>query len=396
METHRYFRSHLSRNNEDSYNAVLSSNQCPSPVEYWTNGRTTEYTWSPNSMEKASTDKLGRQRTTASPRKRPLPPHQQQQDRNNVRNTLIAGSFSGILATIGIYPMDVLRTKMQTGGVGGPWQILKHTVGHGGVRALYTGLALPLAAQAVYKATVFTVNNVTQNVILDYRTLENSKLGFSAASTGPEQLTLGDRFWCGFVGGAVNAAVFVTPVEFVRNQLIAQHSKLAAVVTAPTPFGKGDAKYFRGSWDVIRHAFQNQGVLSLWRGTAWSVGRDGIGCGCFFYTITWAQQMLTPVGEKPSFPVTLLSGGLAGLSFWVAALPMDSIKTWIQSSDVEAATVTAKDAIRKIYSEHGFVGVLQRLNRGWQVAYGRGIPSAAITITTYSLIYDHLQQGETV
>ena len=321
--------------------------------------------------------------------KRPLPPPLQQQDRNSVRTSLIAGSCSGILSTIVMYPMDVVRTKMQT-SVGGPLHVLTHTVEHGGVRALYTGLALPLAAQAVYKATVFTVNNITQNFILDFRTLKHDNPG---AAMGIDQLSLGDRFWCGFVGGAVNAAAFVTPVEFVRNQLIAQHSKLATATVA-SQFAKRDATYFRGSWDVIRHSVQKHGVLTLWRGNSWAVGRDGIGCGCFFYTMAWAQQKLTPVGEKPSFPITLCSGGLAGLAFWVSALPMDSIKTWIQSSDLEAATVTATDAIRKIYSEHGFVGVLHRLHRGWQVAYGRGIPSAAITMTTYSLIYNYLQQVE--
>jgi solute carrier family 25 (mitochondrial carnitine/acylcarnitine transporter), member 20/29 len=292
-----------------------------------------------------------------------------------------------------LYPMDVIRTKMQTDKAGGTLQVFKHTIHHGGVRALYTGIALPLTAQAVYKSTVFTVNNVTQNFILDYRTLEHQKLGLTVPVE--QTLTLGDYFWCGFVGGAVNAAAFVTPVEFVRNQMIAQHSRLAAAgATAPFAASKGET-YFRGSWDVIRHSVQKQGVLSLWRGTSWSIGRDGIGCGCFFYATAWAQQKLTLPGEKPSFSVIVLSGALAGLAYWVAALPMDAVKTWIQSSDVTAETLSVRDAIHKIYSEHGLVGVLQRLNRGWQVAYGRGIPSAAITITTYSLIYDHLQQVET-
>jgi hypothetical protein len=35
--------------------------------------------------------------------------------------------------------------------------------------------------------------------------------------------------------------------------------------------------------------------------------------------------------------------------------------------------------------------VVRQLFRGWQVAYGRGIPSAAITISVYSWVYDELQ-----
>jgi solute carrier family 25 (mitochondrial carnitine/acylcarnitine transporter), member 20/29 len=316
-------------------------------------------------------------------------------DRNSVRISLIAGSCSGVLSTMVLYPMDVVRTKMQTGGgvAGGPIQVVRHTILHGGIQALYTGMALPLAAQAVYKGTVFSVNNVTQNLILDYRACGFRPRGTKAPSSsfGLAQLTFADRFWCGFAGGAVNGALFVTPVELVRNQLIAQHSKLAAnTADSAATIGTQSGTYFRGSWDFIRHTFRKRSALSLWRGIGWTVARDGVGCGCFFYSLARTQQLLTPVGDSPSFPVKVLSGGVAGLAFWVVALPMDSIKTWVQSSDAEMAIVSVKETILKIYSESGPFGVVQSLLRGWQVAYGRGIPSAALTIVVYSFVYDGL------
>lgn len=313
-------------------------------------------------------------------------------ERNSASVSLIAGSCSGILSTMALYPMDVLRTKMQT-GAGGPIQVFRHTILHGGVRALYTGMALPLAAQAVYKGTVFSVNNITQNLILDYHAWRLRHAGVkSTVPTGLMHLTLMDRFWCGFVGGAVNGALFVTPVEFVRNQLIAQHSKLAGSVTDSVLAisNSGGGTVFRGSWDVIQHAFQSRNVLSLWRGVGWTIGRDGIGCGFFFLSLAWAQQMLTPIGEPPSLPVKLISGGLAGFTFWAVSLPMDSIKTWVQSSDLLSERVSVKGTIQKIYSESGVSGVCRSLLRGWQVAYGRGIPSAALTIAVYTFVYDAL------
>lgn len=304
-----------------------------------------------------------------------------QNDRNQVQISLIAGSCSGILSTMILYPMDVIRTKMQTGNCGkGPINVLRHTIQHGGIQALYTGMALPLGAQAVYKGTVFFVNDVTQNLIRDFR-----QWRYHNISSKQQQLTLGDRFWCGFIGGAFNGAVFVTPVELVRNQLIAQHSKLAmsTVETAAE-------KTFRGSWDVIQQTFHKTGARSLWRGIGWTVGRDGIGCGCFFYTIALFQQLLTPVNESPSFVTKIVSGGMAGLAFWIVALPMDSIKTWVQSSELQATSVSVKDTVRKIYVENGIIGVTKSLLRGWQVAYGKGIPSAALIVVSYSFVYDGL------
>jgi hypothetical protein len=65
------------------------------------------------------------------------------------RNSLLAGSISGIASTVVMYPMDVIRTKMQRDG-GRPLSVLRQTIQHGGLRAIYTEMTIPLAAQAIY------------------------------------------------------------------------------------------------------------------------------------------------------------------------------------------------------------------------------------------------------
>jgi solute carrier family 25 carnitine/acylcarnitine transporter 20/29 len=316
----------------------------------------------------------------------------QNDDRNQVQISLIAGSCSGILSTIILYPMDVIRTKMQTGNCGrGPINVLRHTIQHGGIQALYTGMALPLAAQAVYKGTVFFVNDVTQNFICDFREWRYSNTSSKQQQQQQQQkLTLGDKFWSGFMGGAVNGAIFVTPVELVRNQLIAQHTRLATSTIETLPPTTTTERNYRGSWDVIRQTYGVHGIRSLWRGIGWTVARDGIGCGCFFYSIALFQQLLTPVNESPSLGTKIISGGLAGFAFWVVALPMDSIKTWVQSSELHAKSISVSNSVHKIYIENGVFGVARSLLRGWQVAYGKGIPSAALIVVSYSFVYDGL------
>jgi predicted membrane channel-forming protein YqfA (hemolysin III family) len=164
----------------DSYNSL--SNKYPShhtQLEYWTNGTVTHL------MASQQTDVA----TTAGPHvvsranTITIPPNNTDSKNNLVRNSLIAGTFAGVTGTCSVYPMDVLRTKMQSAAAvsvpstqtklsplvsaavhqhhhhQGPLQVLLQTLQHGGIRALYTGMALPLTAQAVYKATVFSVNN---------------------------------------------------------------------------------------------------------------------------------------------------------------------------------------------------------------------------------------------
>ena len=283
-------------------------------------------------------------------------------------------------STIACHPFDVLRVKMQTTalatsneGVAGTFRT---TLQYGGFRALYIGLALPLAAQAVYKGTVFTVNNLTQSAIEEWKTQENYKLG----NFMPYKVTMADRFVCGFMGGAVNGALFVTPVEYVRNQQISQQGTASSSSSTIGP---------RGPFSVIRETLRSDGVLGLWRGAASTVLRDSVGCGCFFVSMAYVQQQLNPsYDEPPSKSVVLASGAVAGVAFWLWALPVDTMKTWIQGG-------TSKNLRHafELSQKDGFMSSIPTLFRGWQVAYGRGAPSAAITVMSYSFVYQYLNAG---
>lgn len=317
---------------------------------------------------------------------------------NAIRNSLLAGSVAGIASTITCHPFDVLRVKMQSSAPAatatatstaatntvGLAATIRNTLHYGGgMRALYTGLAMPLAAQAIYKGTIFTVNNMTESFIRDWKTRENHKLGNFEM---PCQLTLTDRFISGFMGGAVNAALFCTPVEYVRNQQIAQMENVSNTTAAKT--GIIHSRNKDGPISIIRRTIQGNGFTGLWRGVASTVLRDSVGCGFFFVAMAYSQEQLAPAhsNRPPSTPIMILSGALAGVSFWLWALPVDTMKTWIQNGT--ACNLT--HAVR-ISQRHGLVQSIPSLFRGWQVAYSRGAPSAAITVVTYSLAFQYLQ-----
>ncbi len=260
---------------------------------------------------------------------------------------------------------------------------VRHTLQFGGFRALYTGLALPLAAQAVYKGTIFTINNVTEHAIKEWKTQENYKLGNFTAY----KLNFVDRFLCGFVGGAVNAAFFVTPVEFVRNQQIVLSDGNVRCAE-----GKGSFTARRqGPLSIVRSTLQDKGLSGLWRGMASTVMRDSFGCGCFFAVMAYSQELLSfhqdTESSPPSKPVLIASGALAGVSFWIVSLPLDTMKTWIQNGNAKNL-----QHAWHLSQQRGFINGIASLNRGWQVAYGRGAPAAAITVTTYSMVYNFLNK----
>ena len=292
---------------------------------------------------------------------------------NVMRNSVLAGSMAGMASSIVCYPFELLRIKIQTQaletGSAGIVGTFRQTIQNGGFRALYTGLSLPLGAQAFYKATVFTVNNLTEKAIIERGTKTKLKRG----SPDTYELTVADRFFSGFVGGFINSALFVTPVEYVRNQQI---------------YNKRGSRRI-GPIVVIKRTLRSDGIFGFWRGMPGALLRDSVGCGCFFVAMSSSQEFLSPNNDQPSAMVIAASGALAGLSFWVWSLPIDTMKTWIQNGSAK----NLRHAFQLAFKE-GFVKGLYILSRGWPVAYGRGAPAAVITVSTYSFAYKFLTDRE--
>jgi hypothetical protein len=93
--------------------------------------------------------------------------------------------------------------------------------------------------------------------------------------------------------------------------------------------------------------------------------------------------------------------------FWLWALPVDTIKSVVQTSDPSAhkgpkgsccsrhvdphAGVNVAgvvDVVRTLTAEHG----VARLFRGWQAAFIRGLPGAAVTLATHAAVVRALSQ----
>jgi len=333
--------------------------------------------------------------------------------RHIVRNSILAGGMAGITSTVMFHPLDVIRTKIQSvsmsslgtlpkapttaGAAGalkpcmGPMAVLSHTIKHGGYRSLYTGLSLPLGAQILYKATVFTINNITKEALVKLRTSHRDEERVQSYN-----LSLSDTFLCGALSGAINAFLFVTPIEFVRNQQIEQHTRAANKNNSPSspslPKNRASSLSAAGkARDVIYNTLQTHGISGLWRGAGVTVVRDGLGCGSFFVMFEIGKDFIAPLtsnGARDSFSVTLGAGALAGIGFWVAALPFDTTKTLIQTGKFDTFSETVLSSV----TQDGVRKTIHRLFRGWQVALGRGAPAAAVTLGTYDFSFRFLKE----
>jgi len=407
-----YHRRRRVKNTYDAYDSLAtryppSGRQEGMFDEYWSNGITTHLNIQQEHVHSSQTPSFpdGDQTAGASSNLSLNNGGGGRRETNLALKSILAGSVSGAVSTLFFHPFDVLRTKMQstaslitaesTAAVSagasragvvstpitsstGPVAVLAHTFKNGGFRALYTGLKPVLVAQAGYKATVFTVNNLTKKFLLEWKTMEQYKIG----NFVPYEITIADTFICGATGGAVNAAALVAPVEFVRNQQISHHSKISSL------HGMSSKKLIssmKTPLDIFKKTVKQKGFLGLWQGTGVTVLRDSLGCGCFFVAFEVGKDRLAPFfGGRDSMGTIMASGALAGWGYWLCALPLDTMKTLIQTG----AARSARDIIQSSVGKEGAMVTLKGLFRGWQLAFGRGAPAAAVTLGTYTAIYE--------
>lgn len=268
--------------------------------------------------------------------------------------SVLAGSVAGMSSVVVCHPLDTLRTRLQTapGRFNGSLIVCaRQTLEHEGARALYKGFLPPFFSQAVYKAVIFTTSAKLRNDVLP------ASLGASSAA-----------MLSGAVAGGLNA-LLVAPVELVRNRLQVQYEHPRA------------SRRYRGAAHCVAQVVRQEGVWALWRGLPTTVLRDSLGLACYFLGYDFARARLrkVPALHGHDAAVLLTAGAVGGVSFWAVALPFDTVKSLIQVDGTRGEYTGLVTGTARLVREHG----VSHLFRGWQAAFSRGIPGAAITFWAF-------------
>lgn len=274
---------------------------------------------------------------------------------------LLAGSCAGVGSTLICHPLDTVRTRLQTNTqFRGAFHCMQETVAKEGISAFYKGLSFPLAAQGVYKANMFFSYGMAQRMV---RQMTGKKSG----PLTPAQLAIS-----GGVTGGWNSFL-VTPIELVRNRLQVQ-------------YGTGTLKY-KGPVDAVLQVVREHGITGMWKGQKATLCRDIPGVGAWYFTYEVSRTALTDKNGQIGTVGVLTAGGLAGLGFWAVALPVDTVKSLIQT-DLTGKYSGLVDCVKTVMREEG-VG---RFWRGWTMAFTRGVPGAAATFYIFSSVSDVLKK----
>lgn len=250
---------------------------------------------------------------------------------------LIAGSLGGTATVLVGQPLDTIKVKMQTSPQLYPSALrcLTSTFKSDGIiRGLYAGTSPAIVANVAENSVLFCAYGACQSAV--------AKLKYS--STNIDSLTSLDKALSGS-GAAFFSSFTLCPTELIKCKLQSAREKMGT--TRVTAFG------------VTKSIIKTQGVRGLFSGLTSTIAREMPGYFFFFGGYEGTKKLLIGDSEKPvTLPITIVSGGVGGLSLWLAIFPFDLVKSRIQVDNLKDGLIVV---LTRIIREEGVTGLYRGL-----------------------------------
>lgn len=272
------------------------------------------------------------------------------------------GSVAGAVGATAVYPIDLVKTRMQNQRTGSfigelmyrnSFDCFKKVIRHEGIFGLYRGLVPQLLGVAPEKAIKLTVNDLVRDKLMD-------KNG---------NIPVWGEILAGCCAGG-SQVIFTNPLEIVKIRL-----QVAGEIA-------GRAKV--RAWTVVK----DLGFLGLYKGARACFLRDIPFSGIYFPVYAHTKAQFADENGYNS-PLTLLSAGMvAGMPAAALVTPADVIKTRLQVVARSGQTTYngLVDAAKKIYKEEGFSAFW----KGSVARVMRSSPQFGVTLVTYELLQRYL------
>jgi len=275
---------------------------------------------------------------------------------------IAAGSLAGIAQCLSGHPLDTVKVRLQTQPTDVPLKYknmmdcFSVTIKEEGFLGLYKGVQSPLVGMALMNSVLF---------------LSYGQAKRFAQKDENDPLSLSQLFTCGaFVG--LSVAFVEGPVDFLKSQL-------------QVDYGTAANRKYNGFIDCAKKIVSRHGFLGLYQGFGATLLRDIPANAAYFgFYEFFRRSMVNPgqtVGELPVHKV-LISGGLAGMLYWISTYPVDVVKSSIQADKTSKSERKYKgtmDAFSQIYKSQGFKGFW----KGFTPCMVRAFPANAVCFLAY-------------
>ncbi|KAI1294801.1 Mitochondrial carnitine/acylcarnitine carrier protein [Halotydeus destructor] len=277
----------------------------------------------------------------------------------------IAGGCGGSCLVIVGHPLDTIKVRLQTmpkpqAGQApmytGTFDVFRKTVAKDGFFGLYRGMAAPLVGVSPMFALTFLGYGIGQKI---------------QQNGDGSELSYGQIFNAGVVSAFFSTTI-MGPGERIKCLLQVQQAN------------PGTATKYAGPIDCAKQLYKQGGIASIYKGTFATLLRDVPASGMYFMSYEYLKDTLKPAGKTKadlSVGATLLAGGVAGIMNWTVAIPVDVLKSRLQTAPEGTYPRGLRDVLAQLVKQEG-IGALYK---GATPVFLRAFPANAACFFGYEL-----------
>lgn len=270
----------------------------------------------------------------------------------------VAGGVGGVCQLVVGHPLDTMKVKIASGGAySSLGDAITKTFRADGFAGFYRGVASPFIGFTALNAVLFAAYGAATKVVRGGLN-ENDPTPYSGI------------FVAGCFAG-VNAAFVEGPMDLFKAKMQAQ-----------VPKADGTMQY-KSTFDCVKQIASKHGITGIYQGYIPTLIRNGFCNGTYFLSYEFTKRTLSQGNPNPSPAVLLLSGGMAGIGYWIF-YPLDMVKTILQTDAAEKANRKYSgylDCCKKVYARNGIRGFFA----GFLPCMLRSFPANAACFYGYEL-----------
>jgi len=252
----------------------------------------------------------------------------------SVKDEAVGGFTAGVIGTVIGFPLDLIKTRMQTQATfqqNGIFRIGAGIVRREGVFALYKGIGPPLLSLSVLN----TINFASYSELHKW---------YGALQDWDRR-----NLFAGMTVGPISS--IVSTVEgIVKTQMQLDNTRK----------GCGNGAKYSNSLNCVKTIVSEHGITVLYHGHVINTARECTFLGCYFFMYEGLRKTFIcncNIDTKIAVPV---SGGIAGASSWFLSFPLDCIRAGIQGQEKLGEMSYKKKGLyvaKKLWNSKGLVGL---------------------------------------
>lgn len=305
--------------------------------------------------------------------------------------TEVAASLSSILSTFAAFPLDSVKTRMQTYKYDSFTDCIRHTYKTEKWRGFFRGVTAPMASVTLVRTISFSVY---QRSKYTYAAWFKRNFGVDPlvhVNTPGTYPTFSTVACFGAAGATAGSFITLVACPFELTKLSAQVSVLMAdrnrtSVSEPATgrtIAVASSYQNKGTFKTAKNIVKHRGFMGLYSGFNLHLLRDTLGTAIYFMTYESSKQILTTYrrDKSPTNPfAVVIAGGLCGVASWALIYPIDSAKSIYQRNCLTHCKGERVEKAPKIQVFN------KRMYRGLGVSMGRSCVVNSIFFSAFEFI----------